>query len=78
MIIYFTDCLIYSIGGDTMPLMRCEIEGKDGWKWGASGTCYVGPEAKEKALEQGKAIEASKAEETKDEEPFVSIIDFKR
>jgi hypothetical protein len=38
----------------------------------------VGPDAKEKALEQGRAIEASKSEETADEEPFESVIDFVR
>ncbi len=43
-----------------MPLMKCQKEGQDGFKWGESGTCYTGPEAREKALEQGRAIEASK------------------
>lgn len=59
-----------------MPLIKCSKDGQDGWQWGKSGVCYIGPDAKEKALEQGRAIEASK--DTKDEKPFVSIIDFER
>lgn len=61
-----------------MPLKQCSIDGVPGYKWGDSGTCYTGSDAKEKALEQGKAIEASKSEETKDEKPFESVIDFER
>jgi hypothetical protein len=61
-----------------MPLMQCTKDGQKGYKWGQSGTCYVGPDAKEKALEQGRAIEASKSEETTDEKPFESLIDFVR
>lgn len=59
-----------------MPLMKCTKDGEEGWKWGQGGICYIGEDAKEKALEQGKAIEASK--DTTDEEPFISLIDFKR
>jgi hypothetical protein len=40
--------------------MRCQQDGKSGWKWGKSGKCYTGPNAKEKALAQGRAIEANK------------------
>lgn len=43
-----------------MPLQRCQVNGKKGWKWGSSGKCYTGPGARTKALEQGRAIEASK------------------
>lgn len=39
-----------------MPLKRC----KNGWKWGDSGTCYTGKDARRKALKQGQAIELSK------------------
>lgn len=41
-----------------MPLMRCQKDGKKGWKWGKSGHCYTGENAKEKAKEQGRAIKA--------------------
>ena len=43
-----------------MPAKRCQKDGKQGWKWGDSGTCYTGRDAKRKAEEQGRAIEASK------------------
>ena len=39
-----------------MPLKRCQSEGESGWKWGDSGHCYVGPDAKAKAIAQGVAI----------------------
>jgi hypothetical protein len=47
-----------------MPLMRCQIKGKPGWKWGQQGKCYpytlgdVKSEAaaKSKAKEQAAAI----------------------
>lgn len=44
-----------------MPLKRCQKDGKDGWKWGDTGKCYVGPNAKSQAERQGRAIEASKS-----------------
>lgn len=43
-----------------MPLMKCVKNGKSGWKWGSSGTCYIGKTGKTKAAKQGAAIEASK------------------
>jgi len=43
-----------------MPLKRCIKNGKQGWKWGDSGYCYTGANAREKASKQGRAIEASK------------------
>jgi hypothetical protein len=42
-----------------MPVQRCTVDGKSGWRWGESGKCYTGPDAKEKALEQGRAIKAN-------------------
>ena len=39
-----------------MPLQRCTAEGASGWRWGESGKCYVGPDAKAKAIAQGVAI----------------------
>jgi hypothetical protein len=40
-----------------MPLKRCTIDGKSGWKWGDKGHCYTGPGAKKKAIKQGVAVE---------------------
>ena len=39
-----------------MPLKRCEVEGVDGWKWGDAGKCYVGGDARQKAIDQGAAM----------------------
>ncbi|MFH1571076.1 MAG: hypothetical protein ABIL09_23990, partial [Gemmatimonadota bacterium] len=39
-----------------MPLMSCESEGESGWKFGESGTCYTGTDAKERAIAQGIAM----------------------
>lgn len=53
--------------------MKCQKEGQDGFKWGESGTCYIGSDAREKALTQGKAIEASKHSdsETKQAQTYI-------
>jgi len=45
-----------------MPLMRCTINGKKGWKWGKSGKCYL---SKAKAAKQGRAIKASQSKRGK-------------
>lgn len=42
-----------------MPLMRCQVDGKFGWKYGPNGHCYTGPDAKKKAIEQMKAMIAA-------------------
>lgn len=42
-----------------MPLKSCTVGGKSGWKWGDSGKCYTGPDAKAKATAQGQAAYAS-------------------
>src|ERR1041385_461551 len=39
-----------------MPLQRCGKDGK-GWQWGKHGKCYLGPDAKKKAIKQALAIE---------------------
>jgi hypothetical protein len=36
-----------------MPLKRCSKDGKQGWKWGDSGHCYTGKDAKRQAIRQG-------------------------
>jgi len=42
-----------------MPIKRCYVDGKPGFKWGDSGKCYTGKGAYQKALAQAKAIFAS-------------------
>lgn len=42
-----------------MPIMKCQVNGRPGLKWGSSGTCYVGPDAEQKALRQAAAAHAS-------------------
>jgi hypothetical protein len=46
-----------------MPIKQCQINGKDGWKWGDMGTCYTGPEGKRKAISQAIAIISSNPKE---------------
>lgn len=36
-----------------MALQRCTAEGKDGWRWGKDGTCFVGDNAMKDALNVG-------------------------
>lgn len=43
-----------------MPVKKCVDQGKPGLKYGDSGKCYTGKDAKEKAHKQGQAIEISK------------------
>ncbi len=42
-----------------MPLQRCQRNGVRGWRWGNRGRCYVGSDAKKKAMRQAAAIRAS-------------------
>lgn len=42
-----------------MPIKRCQINGKDGWKYGDVGKCYTGPNGKQKAISQAIAIVSS-------------------
>lgn len=39
-----------------MPLQRCQVGNKLGWRWGKKGKCYTGGNAKQKALKQALAI----------------------
>jgi hypothetical protein len=38
-----------------MPLTKCTSGSKSGYRWGSKGKCYIGPDAKKKALKQGYA-----------------------
>lgn len=48
-----------------MPIQKCSDKGKSGLKWGSSGKCYTAKNAREKALKQMRAIEASKSRSNK-------------
>ena len=39
-----------------MPIKTCSADGKSGYKYGDSGHCYTGKDAKKKAIKQGLAI----------------------
>ena len=67
-----------------MPLKRCSENKDSGWKWGDSGKCYTGRDAKKKAIKQGVAIEgpkkfqqmASSFEEPMNQDDIESVIEF--
>ena len=42
-----------------MPIKKCMVDGKSGFKWGDSGKCYTGKYAEKLAMRQGVAIEMS-------------------
>lgn len=44
-----------------MPVMKCTVNHKKGYKYGDSGKCYPGKAGKAKAAKQGRAIAISKA-----------------
>lgn len=46
-----------------MPIKKCSVDGKSGYKYGDSGHCYTGPNAKEKALLQMRAIKSNSSED---------------
>jgi len=54
-----------------MPLQRCQVDGKDGWKYGESGKCYTGPDAKQKAIAQGIAMGEIEVKQAAKQAPVV-------
>lgn len=44
-----------------MPLQRCTVNDKKGWRWGESGKCYLGPGGRRKALRQMRAIKSKES-----------------
>lgn len=46
-----------------MPIQRCVKNGKNGWKSWINGVCFIGPNAKQKAMEQLAAIKISQQKE---------------
>lgn len=63
-----------------MPVMPCQRDGEEGWKWGEEGMCYLPSEeggddaAREKAAAQGRAIQSRQAEFGRVQE-YARIID---
>lgn len=49
-----------------MPIMSCQKDGKNGWKWGEQGVCFIGPDGRAKAEAVGRAIEANKNRKEQD------------
>ena len=49
----------------TMPIKRCQANGKDGYKYGDAGKCYTGAAGKKKAAKQAAAIKIKEAEDKK-------------
>lgn len=56
-----------------MPVQSCQNDGKPGFRWGKQGKCYIYTpgnkesmdRARNRAAEQGRAIEASKQKRKK-------------
>lgn len=58
-----------------MPLMRCGKDGQ-GWKYGENGKCYIGKDAKKKAIKQGLAINDGKWAEAAYKDGFITDDDL--
>ena len=52
-----------------MPLKKCTQDGKSGWKFGDSGKCFLGKDAREKGRKQGVAIKISQQKKGKADRP---------
>jgi len=48
-----------------MPIQSCTSGGRSGYRYGRLGKCFVGPEGKQKAEAQARAILASQARKKK-------------
>ena len=48
-----------------MPVKKCQVKGKKGFKFGDAGKCYKGKSGKAKAANQGRAIKASENKKKK-------------
>ena len=62
-----------------MPLKKCTIDSKAGYKWGDAGKCYTGPEGKKKAINQGVAVEGPEkfSQKALEQNIFLSTDDIK-
>jgi hypothetical protein len=61
-----------------MPVKTCQIDGKSGYKWGDSGTCYTTADGYDRALAQGQAIQAAKYAETYTDYPKAASANAQR
>jgi hypothetical protein len=50
-----------------LPLIKCEKNNEKGYKWGESGNCYIGKNAKKEAIKQAVAIGKGKFPEDVDD-----------
>jgi len=48
-----------------MPIQKCQKSGESGFKYGKSGKCYTGKDAKKKAIKQGLAVARSQGRKPK-------------
>lgn len=48
-----------------MPIKRCQLNKKSGYKYGDSGKCYIGKTGLKKAKTQERAIKSSQYREKK-------------
>jgi len=46
-----------------MPIMRCQKDGKSGYKWGESGVCFTGSNARARATAVARAVHARRGAE---------------
>lgn len=60
-----------------MPLQKCTKDGQTGYRWGDEGVCYIGENAKQKAIEQGIAIEGPETVQRMLNMPKEETINFK-
>lgn len=61
-----------------MPIQRCNRDGKEGWRYGEEGFCYLGSNAKNKARRQAAAVHMSKyIEMIKKSQDFIHTIEGK-
>lgn len=58
-----------------MPLKKCQINGKSGWKFGDSGKCYSGKDGKKKAIKQGLVIDPNYFKNHASDEEFELAIE---
>ncbi|NJR75225.1 MAG: hypothetical protein HC773_19485 [Scytonema sp. CRU_2_7] len=56
-----------------MSLLRCQINARPGWKFGALGTCFVGHDARSKAVMDGRTRDLSKIRHDIDENVLSQI-----
>lgn len=62
-----------------MPLQRCQLEGKPGWRWGDAGACYTytpgvpSSEAAAKKKAMAQAVAMSYSQKKAGEKPELKV-----